>query len=275
MFDPEADEFDVLPGCSVDPQRKAAGEKLLSGQAVEDELFSRLEVGHLSEEARFASCTFENCRFGDLTVSGVEFQRCVFRACSFVNASFDGVKLLDCIIEPTDGATGTNSWAGARVARTLFESCRIKSIDFKKCDLSSATFERSRIDRCGFDDARFVKTPSTHTYFTNLEWRDSVIVRSDLQRSDLRGVHLTNCYLETVSLQDSDLEGADLSGSRLSNVRLLRTVLHDANLCGTTFEECDLLEAESWFRAKVTGDGGDCRSLLRALGFSIRVSSHY
>ena len=102
----------------------------------------------------FDKCTFRNCRFDGMDLSGVTFKVCTaedvsfdgsnlkgatFNRGSFSNCNFNNSILCD------SNFKGTN-FSGSKFIRARFDGSDINNINIARCNLNLASFENTKID---------------------------------------------------------------------------------------------------------------------------------
>lgn len=120
----------------------------------------------------YENCTFAGCRMMNCDLSGVRFTDCVFRGCDMSlatlentilhNVSFTDCKLLGLKFDSCDTFGFSVGFEGCimdnctffkrKLAKTVFDRCRLREADFAGCDLREARFAGCDLARAQFTD---------------------------------------------------------------------------------------------------------------------------
>ncbi len=132
------------------------------------------------KKGEYERCTFSDCCWGGVDLSGFIFIDCTFNSCDLSNAglkntafrtvSFNQCKMIGLHFE--DCAPGLffvsfdncqlqlGSFHGHKMKATSFKNCRLTESNFSDCDLRNADFsyaelQLARFDNCQLEDADF------------------------------------------------------------------------------------------------------------------------
>lgn len=150
----------------------------------QNECFSDItDVRSDFSQRQFFDCVFRHCRFERSHFDGCNFINCEFIRCELyvvdvLNAGFRDVIFDECTIVGVDFSKFNasllsfpfsgcvldySSFAGTRIATTIFDQCILRNVDFagvdltgssfENCDLSAARFENTILDEANFQTA--------------------------------------------------------------------------------------------------------------------------
>ena len=140
----------------------------------QDKIFQQADIADiLFSESEFENCAFNECDFTNADFSDSVFIECIFNNCnlsltkltgtSFRDVQFSGCKMLglifyDCskfgVSFKLDNCTlNHSSFYQTKIAKTIFENCKLHEVDFTDCDLTGAVFTN-----CNFLNAKFENT---------------------------------------------------------------------------------------------------------------------
>ena len=163
-----------------------------------NELFEK--VSFTSEQLSktdFESCTFKNCDFSELHITGSEFLECEFIACNLSNTRFKGssfkdvhcwqTKLVGVKFFEIDAFLFNMNFTGCQLnfssfyqlsmQKFQFTECQMQEVDFTEADLQYANF-----DHCDLIGAIFDATNLQQANFTTAE-----NFRIDIEKNKVQG----------------------------------------------------------------------------------------
>lgn len=145
----------------------------MSGDFIHDRTFEREDFSEaLFPPGEYENCSFVGCGMMKADLSGVRFTDCVFKGCDmslavtentiFNNARFADCKLLGVKFDSCDTFAFSVGFEGCimdnctffkrKLAKTVFDKCRLREADFAGCDLSAARFPECDLARAQFAD---------------------------------------------------------------------------------------------------------------------------
>lgn len=262
MYDPDSDSFDKTPGsdafATILPARTGIPLSCDNHTFV-DWTFRGAMIGQ----------TFTNCSFSRVRWAGGTLEDVRFHNCRFAGAAFDNQSLADVLFEQCDVRTseddGALSFTGASFKDCKIDGCRLIDVDFSRADLSRLRIDRSRLTKCSFEGARFVRRATDKIALSDFGLAGCVCVQLSLKRAalirgDFYGTQFVDC-----DLSGADFESACLARGAFRNVILTDTNLGATDLRGTSFERTDLTVARDWGGSRIDNDS--LNGLLAALGF--------
>ena len=151
-------------------------------------------------DVEFEDCVFAECTLGPATLRRVTFRTCVFQDCDLGMVKLVDCGFVECRLERcramgvtwagaehsliaqvpfafTDCNLDLSSFAGARVAGSVFRACSLREVDFTEADLRRVDFGGSDLAR-----ARFVRTDLREALLV-----DAVNVALDPRENRLQG----------------------------------------------------------------------------------------
>lgn len=132
------------------------------------------------KKGEYERCTFSDCRFGGMDLSGFIFIDCTFSLCDLSNVGlkntalrtvgFTQCKMIGLHFEDCSAGLFAvtfdscqlqlSSFHGHKMKSTAFTNCRLAECNFSDCDLRKADFSNTelqlaRFDNCQLDEADF------------------------------------------------------------------------------------------------------------------------
>lgn len=137
-----------------------------------DRTFEKEDFTHDFPGGEYENCTFRNCNMMEADLSGARFTDCRFEGCDmslavlqgviFNNAFFKDCKMLGLKFDSCDpfafsvGFEGcildSSSFFKRKLAKAVFDRCRLWEVDFGDCDLQQARFAECDLRRAQFAD---------------------------------------------------------------------------------------------------------------------------
>jgi fluoroquinolone resistance protein len=132
------------------------------------------------KRADYEQCTFHNCQFACVDLTGIIFSECQFVDCDFSNAQI--------------GNTGFRE--------VTFKQCKLMGVRFDRCHtlLLSFTFQN-----CILNFSSFYNLKMKGTKFSGCKLHEV-----DFTSTDLSHTQFQNCELDRATFDETVLEGADL-----------------------------------------------------------------
>jgi len=129
----------------------------------------------------YENCTFVNCAFSNLDLSGINFIECIFKNCDLsmaqtVKTVFRDVKFFECKL------------LGLRFeGRNDF----LFSVDFEACQLNLSSFfkrtlKKARFQDCILREVDFTEADLTNSTFDNCDLSGAIFADSILEKVDFR-----------------------------------------------------------------------------------------
>ena len=145
----------------------------------------RFENQNFTEEppkyTDFEECTFTNCDFSSLDISGLKFVDCAFTGC---NLSM--VKTFDTVFSDV-------RFTNCKMLGIRFEDCHAvgASYEFDHCQLDYASFYQQHLKgktiiSCQFKEADFTESDVSRTRFDDCDFRLARFDRTNIEGSDFR-----------------------------------------------------------------------------------------
>ena len=149
-----------------------------------DQAFSQqVFLLHAPVQGEYEGCTFTNCDFHNLDISGFAFVDCTFATCNLSMAKI-----------------------GRTVFRDVtFRDCKLWGLRFDTCSEFGLSFS---FHHCSLNYSSFYQVAIRKTVFRDCEMKEL-----DLSSCDLTAAVLYNCDLLGTSFDNTNLEKADLRGS--------------------------------------------------------------
>lgn len=158
--------------------------------------------------AEFESCLFTECGFVSADLSGTVFIDCRFVRCDlsladvrgtvFSGVEFSGCKMLGFRWERCNG-TGLDvsfgscmldhsSFAGVRMAKTLFTECRLREADMQEADFRETLFDRCDFDRAVFGGTNLAKADLRTSFNFAIAPDENNVAKARFSREGLPGL---------------------------------------------------------------------------------------
>ena len=158
--------------------------------------------------AEYELCTFTNCSFANVDLSGIEFAECEFRNCdislaklgdtSFRDVRFVGCKMLglhfdDCrqfLFSASFDACQLNlsSFFKVNLKETIFSNCQLQEVDFSESNLSGASFLECELAGAQFDHTNLEKADLRTAYHYTIDPENNRIKRAKFSQAGVVGL---------------------------------------------------------------------------------------
>lgn len=262
MYNPDSDSFNKTSGSDAFATVLSAPSEI--PRSCDNHTFVDWTFPGPMSGQTFVNCSFSRVRWACGALQDVRFHNCRFAGAAFNNQSLANVLFEQCDVRTSED-DGALSFTGATFKDCKIDGCRLGDVDFSRADLSRLRIERSRLTKCSFEGARFVRRATDTIALSDFGLIECVCVqfslkRAALMRCDFYGTQFVDC-----DLSGADFESACLARGALRNVILSDTYLGSADLRGTSFERTDLSVARDWHGARIDHDS--LNGLLAALGF--------
>lgn len=129
----------------------------------------------------FEGCTFTNCDFSNLDVSGLKFVDCAFTGCNLS------------MIKTYDTVFSDVRFSNCKMLGLRFEDCHAigASYEFDHCQLDYTSFYRQPLNgktirNCQFKEADFTECDASRTCFDHCDFLLARFERTNLEKSDFR-----------------------------------------------------------------------------------------
>ncbi len=148
----------------------------------ENKVFDKISFSeHILVKGVYEECTFKNCNFNGIDLSGITFRTCTFNNCDcsltklrsttlqdvrFVNCKLLGVQFNEC---------------NRFLLRLYFENCMLKLSVFYKLKLKNTAFKN-----CNLQEADFSEADMTGTLFDNCDLLLATFMHTNLEKADFR-----------------------------------------------------------------------------------------
>ena len=152
------------------------------GRIFEQCTFTRCDLSKSDfAKSRFIDCTFIGCDLSMIKLRGASLQHVVFKECKLLGVDFSVCSEMlfspwfeQCILDHS-------VFAGRRMAKTHFNRCSLKGVDFEQAELNEAVF-----DTCDLQDAVFDRTQLRTADLTS-----AFNYRIDPERNDVQGARFS------------------------------------------------------------------------------------
>ena len=148
----------------------------------ENKVFEKISFKeHILVKGVYEECTFTNCNFNSVDLSGITFRTCLFNNCDcsltklkntilqdvrFVNSKLLGVQLNQC---------------NGFLLRLYFENCMLKLSVFYKLKLKNTVFTN-----CNLQEADFSEADMAGAAFENCDLLLATFMHTNLEKADFR-----------------------------------------------------------------------------------------
>ncbi|MXS71206.1 pentapeptide repeat-containing protein [Flavobacteriaceae bacterium W22] len=131
----------------------------------------------------YENCTFRNCNFEYLNISGFRFTDC-----EFIESNLSMTKLI-----------------GTAFREVVFKDCKMYGMAFNDCNEFGMSF---KFEGCALNNSVFYKSTIRKTQFKN-----SKLIEVDFSEADISNSVISNCDLSGAIFDRTNLEKADLRTS--------------------------------------------------------------
>lgn len=140
---------------------------------------------------------FEDRDIDENPLPAGEYEACTFKNCNFSGVDLSGYAFIDCIVVDSD-------WSLAKLTRTVlrdlrFNGCKLMGLHFADCAAISFSADNCLINHSSFYGLKMKKTNFHH----------SQLVEADFTECDLTGAVFAGCNLDRALFDRTILEKAD------------------------------------------------------------------
>ncbi len=149
---------------------------------IENQDYNSTEV--LNSESEFLSCTFQNCLFTGIDLSGFTFDACHFIGCDFsmcklhktvlVNAKFDDCKLLGLDFGKCSKYIFSVAFRKCILNYSVFQKMTLRKTQFIQCVIHEAFFDEADLTQASFDGSDLEGTRFEHCNLTSSDFRNAL-----------------------------------------------------------------------------------------------------
>ena len=148
----------------------------------ENKVFEKISFKeHILVKGVYEECTFKNCNFNSVDLSGITFRTCLFNNCDcsltklkntilqdvrFVNSKLLGIQFNEC---------------NGFLLRLYFENCMLKLSVFYKLKLKNTVFTN-----CNLQEADFSEADMAGAAFENCDLLLATFMHTNLEKADFR-----------------------------------------------------------------------------------------
>ena len=148
----------------------------------ENKVFEKISFKeHILFKGVYEECTFKNCNFNSVDLSGITFRTCLFNNCDcsltklkntilqdvrFVNSKLLGIQFNEC---------------NGFLLRLYFENCMLKLSVFYKLKLKNTVFTN-----CNLQEADFSEADMAGAAFENCDLLLATFMHTNLEKADFR-----------------------------------------------------------------------------------------
>jgi len=203
------------------------------------------------DRAAFNKAQFADAAFSEAVCNGASFRLCMMRGGQVAKTRFEETTFERCAFDRT--AFSNVSFAGGRLASTLFSGCTGEAVRFSNadcanlrllrgsafpgvsfagCDLSRASLRESSLPRASFDACSLRGAAINACDLSGSTLSGCTAHRARIRKSDLSGANLARLNLHGGSLRKSRLLDADLTAANLYAVDFYKAVFNRTRLQG-------------------------------------------
>ena len=178
-----------------------------------------LDAGKISDGEPLEDARIADGDFSGTTIPSLAVRRSVFEAISFAQAHLRSVRLRDVRFVRCDLSNAV--MRGVEASRVEFVDCRLIGMKAIECRMEDVLLERCDSRYAQFNDGAvqcsdFVDTQLNEAEFRAVNLENTLWIRSDLSRADLKGAKLTGADLRGASIEGMIVGVPDLSGAIVS-----------------------------------------------------------
>ena len=129
-------------------------EKPIKGALISEDMYKQIR-----RQSHYIECTFLNCNFNSVGLSGTQFISCQFGINDYSGANMTSCEFTDVLFESTE--SGRIQMKRVAFNKSIFSGCIFQDIDILSCRFMDAvfhncTFIRSKMRLCALENTRFV-----------------------------------------------------------------------------------------------------------------------
>lgn len=169
---------------------------------LQEKIYEKLDyTTQALKKGEYDNCTFYNCNFSSVDLTGMVFTECVFNDCNFTMANLKGTAFKEV------------EFNGCKMTGLNFSICEpfLLAMQFSDCQLNLASFyglklKNIRFKKCNLEESDLVQADFRGASFDECNLRNAVFENTNLEKADLRSA--VNFSLDP---ENNRIEGAKFS----------------------------------------------------------------
>ena len=150
----------------------------------ENKVFEKISFKeHILVKGVYEECTFKNCNFNSVDLSGITFRTCLFNNCDcsltklkntilqdvrFVNSKLLGIQFNEC-----NGFLLRLYFENCMLKLSVFYKLKLKNTVFTNCNLQEADFSEADLAGAAFDNCDLLLATFMHTNLEKADFRSA------------------------------------------------------------------------------------------------------
>ncbi len=143
----------------------------------------KIQFSEINLHQEYEDCTFSNCNFENVDLSGIKFSTCTFVDCNISLAKLRNTTLQD----------------------IRFISCKMMGLQFDTCNTFGISFY---FENCHLQHSTFVKMKIKGTIFKNCQLQETVFAEADASQVIFDQCNLTSAIFDRTLLEKADFRTA-------------------------------------------------------------------